>query len=338
MPLKPRPPRPKTTLVIATTIVLAFYGCIGGAFGYAYRAFTAPGFVEVNNKVLDIIGSYDADLVQGSPHLLKLWGDDAADGITVNDKAIQHFWHRQRKNIKEFYYYIPPELINETPTRLRIRPAVRFSLRLRNNVASSEWGSIVLLSGNTQPPTSPVPLVVAGMVSLTLASCWIFLCRSRPRLNRSGIAATHFWSCLFVLFEFWVLGRIGTLLKVQFIFHPSSWALCVLFTLGTLQGVQIFTRRLSHLKRIYAQTAHPSTPYSVMSAIDYTRKHLFIMGEIIQRTPSRHFALAAAGLLMLSSLCLALNALLWANLLSILIFCSLVFACINKWRESRLAP
>ncbi len=325
----------KTAWVIVYAIIVASHLAIGLGFGYFYRYFTVRGFEDVNEKVLDVTGMHVVDLPRGYPYILKLWGDDAPQDIFINDKKVDHSFFRQRPNIKEFYYFLPEALIDDARTRIRIEPAVRFSMRLRNSIASSEWGSIILPSSRTQPSTSPAPLVLFAGLAVALVFLWRLLCRFSPRLKGTDIAATYFWSCLLILFNFWLLMTIGRLFNVLFIFHPSSWTLCVLFACGLLYTLRGLARHLARLKRERARTAPGGSSISGVQGIDAVLNCFDLLGEAFKKTRSRSFAIAAVICLALTCLTLAFGLLLWANLVSIVVYACLLLATIRRLDEVR---
>ncbi len=327
--------RPKPILLIAYAVVFAAHLAIGLAFGYFYRYFTIQGFEGVSEKVLDVTGTHFADLPRGYPYILKLWGDDAPRGVLVNNKEVIYSFFRQRKNIKEFYYFVPAALINDARTRIGIEPPIRFSLRLCNSVASSEWGSIALPSSRTRPSTSFAPLAAFAGGTLGLVFLWLALGRIWPKLKTTDIAATYFWSCLFILFNFWLLKMVGRLFKVLFIFHPSSWAIYVLLTLGLLQVLRVLTGHLARLKRERANTARDPSFLPGVLGVYAVLNHVTLVAEGLNKTRSKNLVLAAAICLALISLTLALGLLLLANLLAIIVYVCLVLATIRKLGEGR---
>ncbi len=329
-------PSNKKTLAIAYAVVFAAHLAIGLAFGYFYRYITIRGFEAVNEKILDVTGTHFADLPRGYPYILKLWGDDAPQDVFVNNKEIIHFFFRQRKNIKEFYYFIPAALINDARTRIRIEPPIRFSLRLRNSVASSEWGSITLPSSKTRPSTSWVPLAAFAGGALGLVFFWTALGRIWPKVKATDIAATYFWSCLFILFNFWLLKMVSRPFKILFIFHPSSWVLCVLLTLGLFQVLRVFSGHLAHLKRERPHKACDPSFLPGVLGVYAVLNHVTLLAEGLNKTRSKNFVLAAIISLALISLTLAFGLLLLANLLAIIVYGCLVLATIRRFDEVRV--
>jgi len=327
--------RRKKARLIALALIVTVYLVIGLGVGYFYRYFTVRDFQDVNEKVLDVTGAHTLALPPGFPYMLKLWGDAAPRDVFVNGERIVHSFFRQRKTIAEIYYFIPEALITENNTRIRIEPPMRLSMRVRNSVAASEWGSIILLGSRTQPGTSPVPLLLFSGFGGALVPLWMVLCRRFPHLKRTDVAATCFWSCCVVLFNFWFLKTLGRLFKVAFLFHPSSWTLCVLFTFGAVYALRSLARLLVQLRREHAHKSPGGAFVSGVEGVDTVLHYIELLLQAFKKTRSRQFAEGAVVCLVFSTLTLAFGLRLWANLMSILVFGCLVLGAIRRLDEVR---
>ncbi|MGE5280435.1 MAG: hypothetical protein ACM3L6_06805 [Deltaproteobacteria bacterium] len=199
---------------------------LGLVFGRAFVQFTRQGFRPFQLKMLDIYNGAHLVIPRRQPYILKLWGDDPPARVSVNDKTLPHFLYRDRPTIKEFYYFLPPTLTWDGKLDLRIEPAIRFSMKLRNNVAESDFGSILLRStrGRTPAPRpSPFVLTAFALVFLLIGAGWAAFSWRLGFMRPARLLTALAWCYAPSLFILGFLSYVESVLPVRFVFHPASF-------------------------------------------------------------------------------------------------------------------
>jgi hypothetical protein len=209
-------------LMFALAIGLHIF--LGVIYGMFYHDLSGEGFVDVSIKTRDVPGVADIRLERRESYLLKIYGDAIPEVVTWNKERIVHAFYRPRKKIREFYYWItPPQVLTQVPNRLEILPHERFTFRIKNNVAASEFGNIVFRPSNTKK--LPRSLVLIATVTILLATglsvTWAIkrFLHIPPTKVLLGYALSHL-PCFF-LFGF--LSFLGRFFKLEFILRPISF-------------------------------------------------------------------------------------------------------------------
>ncbi len=127
--------------------IIISHTLLGICFAFFYTQLSVPSFKEVDIKTRNIVSRANFNLPNKNTYLLKIWGDSAIEKILLNGTQITHFFYKNRKNSKEYYYIITPEIAETGQNNLGIYPGKNRTMRVKNNIVVSELG--VVLFKNT---------------------------------------------------------------------------------------------------------------------------------------------------------------------------------------------
>jgi len=128
------------------TKLIVFQVIVGVLFAFFYSRLTIPKFDDFKLKILDIRGSCTFQLPQRGTYLLKIFGDDIPEKVYFNSNRVVHSIFRNRTKLKEFYYILPAEITKKGANKLFMSPDDRRSVKIMNNIASTDFGAILFKS------------------------------------------------------------------------------------------------------------------------------------------------------------------------------------------------
>lgn len=225
---------------------------LGVVFGFFYTRLAVPSFDEVNLKIKDVRGTINFELPATGTHMIKLWGDDTIDHIVVNGTRLIHTIYRPRQVLKEFYYIVMPEMTHKGANELKIVPERRCSARIKNNIVSSDFGSILFKDTPTAPPVLgryTYPVFIAGFIFLGLAIAVLVERLFDMPFNKFYFKhLLSFVPCLLFLTG---LYKVSSVFPVKFIFIESSFLAFCCFLVALFYVplfVSVIARELRKIK------------------------------------------------------------------------------------------
>jgi len=130
----------KTILaIIIFSFILSFF----------YTILVVTDFKDFQIKLKEI-KDVRFSLPQKDAYLLVVWGIELPKEIYFNDKPVRYFYLRERRELKEFYISLPPELVNEGTNRLRIVSPTTYSVRIRNYLGCLKSKGAFILFANSK--------------------------------------------------------------------------------------------------------------------------------------------------------------------------------------------
>lgn len=219
-------------MILKYSKIVAAHILLGVVFGFFYTKLAVPSFEEVSIKIRDTQGLVSFELPEAGTHMIKIWGTEALDHITLNGARLIHVLYRPRQVLKEFYYIVRPELTRKGTNELKIDPDNKCSVRIKNNIVTSAFGSILFRKTVTAPPTLAkytYPVFIAGFVLLGLAIAALAERLFAMSFNKFFIRhLLSFAPCLLFL---GALHRISFASPIRFVFIEGSFFIfCGFFT------------------------------------------------------------------------------------------------------------
>lgn len=225
---------------------------LGVVFGFFYTRLTIPSFDEVNLKIKNVRGTITFELPAMGTHMIKLWGDDTIDNIDINGTRLIHTIYRPRQVLKEFYYIVGPEMTRKGMNELRVVPDRRCSARIKNNIVSTDFGSILFKETDTARPTLgpyTYPVFIAGFILLGLAIVALVERFFAMPFNRFFIK--HLLSFLPCLLFLTGLYEVSSAFPIKFIFIEDSFFIFCCFFVGVFYiplFISVIARELKKIK------------------------------------------------------------------------------------------
>jgi len=134
--------------------LVVFQMIVGILFAFFFARLTIPEFKKFQVKILDIRGGRSFQLPERGTYLLNIFGDNIPEKVYFNSKRIVHSIFRNRAKLKEFYYIITPEFTTKGINSILIIPDDRYSIKILNNISSTDFGAVLFKSSVEKKPKS----------------------------------------------------------------------------------------------------------------------------------------------------------------------------------------
>ncbi len=125
---------------------LCFYFILALIMSFFAAQLTHPHFKEFDTKERNVAGHRTITLPQNGFYLLKIWGDSEPKSIYFNSRPIIHFYFKEKKEIKEFYYILRNDITKKGANDLFIFSDSSYSVRIKNHYAYSDFTAVMLKS------------------------------------------------------------------------------------------------------------------------------------------------------------------------------------------------
>ena len=146
--------------------LIVFQIVVGVTLAFFYNELTIRSFNEFALKIRNIRGSRSFQLPVKETYLLKIFGDDIPEKVYFNSNRIVHSIFRNRTKLKEFYYIITPEVSKQGTNSILISPADRHSIKIMNNIASTDFGVVLFKpSAEQKSKTNAIFYLLAVFIS-----------------------------------------------------------------------------------------------------------------------------------------------------------------------------
>jgi hypothetical protein len=200
-----------------------------------------PPFNKFTLKILDIRGSQSFQLPARETYILKIFGDDIPEKVYFNSSRIVHSIFRNRTKLKEFYYIITPVVSKQGANSIRIIPDNRYSIKIMNNIASTDFGTVLLKqSAEKKSKTDGTPYLSAAFLSVVWGLAILYLLRFLFGLSIDSFFFNNCLSYIPCILFLTFLYKILALIPAQLLFSNRNYMGIVVFLILIFQIPALF--------------------------------------------------------------------------------------------------
>ncbi|MCM8783428.1 MAG: hypothetical protein NC818_01415 [Candidatus Omnitrophica bacterium] len=204
---------------------------LGAIFSFFYNYFVIGDFKGFKLKLKDVKGITQFNLPEKDIYILKVWGKDSPQEVYFNDKILSHFYFRKRGELKELYFSLPEDLVNEGSNKIKIVSPLSYSLRIRNHLGTADYGTVLFKESKfLKEKRFNFRKFLLGIVLFSLSIFFIFRFFSFLTKNLLIIILSYIPCFLFFLFSFF----ISQFSPYRIILHIYSFLGMSIFLVGII--------------------------------------------------------------------------------------------------------
>ena len=222
--------------------LVVFQMIVGILFAFFFARLTIPEFKKFQVKILDIRGGRSFQLPERGTYLLNIFGDNIPEKVYFNSKRIVHSIFRNRAKLKEFYYIITPEFATKGINSILILPDDRYSIKILNNISSTDFGAVLFKSSVTRK--APIPFYIFLLfvfIFIVWGLCLSYLIKKLFGLSLDSFFIRYcltYFPCILLLYLF---DKAAIFLPAKLLFFERSYLGVISVLILLFQILVIFT-------------------------------------------------------------------------------------------------
>ena len=221
--------------------LIVFQIIIGVTLTFFHSELTIRSFNEFSLKIRDIRGSRSFQLPALETYILKIFGDGTPEKVYFNSNRIVHSIFRNRTKLKEFYYIITPDISKQGTNSILIIPDDRHSIKIMNNIASTDFGVVLLKSSvEKKPSTNITPYLISIFLSIAGGFAVLYSLKFLFGLSIDGFFFKYCFSYVPCILLLTFLYKISALFPAQLLFFERSYIGVVAFSILIFQIPALF--------------------------------------------------------------------------------------------------